>query len=148
MGRNKKSQIAMEYMLIVGFAFVTSILMFVLFYGESAQISYQITSKQIDQVATQVASSADKVYYLGENSKTTLKLNIPSNIANATVGNNEIVFYVMGPRGAISHNVKVTVGNVTGRLPYDSGFYSVTIQSLGDRVLINYTSRRRWRLSI
>ena len=139
MKTNKKSQIAMEYMLIVGFAFITSILMFVLFYGESAEISSQITSKQIDQVATQIASSADKIYYLGENSKTTLKVNIPSNLDNATVGNHEIVFYVKGPRGAISHNVKVTVGNVTGRLPYTSGFYSVTIKSLGDRVLINYT---------
>ena len=63
---------------------------------------------------------------------------MPSNILNTSVLNHEIVFRV-STRNGISENVKMTVANVTGQLPSNNGKYSITIQSKGDRVLINYT---------
>ena len=135
---NKKGQVAMEYILIVGFAFFTSILLFILFYEESNSMSSQITSKQIDQIASKIANNVDKVYYLGEHSKTTLKVTIPSNIVNTSVSNKEIIFRVRAS-GGISENVKTTVANVTGQIPSNQGLYYITIESQGDHVLINYT---------
>ena len=133
-----KAQIAMEYVIIIGFAFLTSMFMFILFYQESNEISSQITSKQVEQIAAKIANNADKIYYLGENSKTTLKISLPSNVINVTLANKEIVFNIRTSAGP-SDVVKTTVANITGTLPVNQGIYHVTIQSKGDYVLINYT---------
>ncbi len=135
----KKSQIAMEYIIILGFAFIASIFMFIVFFEESSDITNKLTSKQVENVITKIANNIDKVYYLGENSKTTLKINLPKTVVNSSVGNKEIVFKTKEMRGAISDNVRLIVADVSGELPKTGGIYFVTIQSEGDRVLINYT---------
>jgi hypothetical protein len=102
---NKKAQVGMEYMTLV--VFITAIILplILLYHTQYEGTNEQIRGNQADQIARKVLDAAESVYYLGEPSKTTVKVYIPEQVKNITVGNNEIVF-MMGTRQGIDEVVR------------------------------------------
>lgn len=135
MRNDKKAQIGMEYMTLV--VFITAIILplILLYHTQYEGTNEQIRGNQADQIARKVLDAAESVYYLGEPSKTTVKVYIPQQIENITISNKEIVFR-MRTRQGIDEVVRTSPINISGSINPNSGIKFVTVESKGTYVEI------------
>jgi uncharacterized protein (UPF0333 family) len=135
----KEGQISVEYMVIIGFATVITIPLIIIYFSFVQDSGSEIASTQISQIAKKVVDTAESVYYLGEPSQTTLKVNIPDNIvlANLSAGY-ELVFKIRNGERE-SDIVESSSVNITGTLPVIKGTYSITVKAVSDHVEVSYS---------
>jgi uncharacterized protein (UPF0333 family) len=133
---NRKAQVGMEYMILVGFLVVITIPLVLVYNSHYKSTSEQIISNQADQLGQKIIDTAESIYYLGEPSKTTIKIYVPQNIENLTIGNNEIVFGV-NVGGGRDDVVKVSSVPITGFVSATPGLHTVEIKSHGSYVNIS-----------
>ena len=124
-------------MVIIGFVTIITIPLILIYHNLVQESSIEISSHQINQIAKKVVDEAESVYYLGEPSQTTIKVNIPSNIVSASLTGNEIVFKIRTKNGD-SDVVQSTSVNITGSLPTKEGTYDITIKSKANHVEVSY----------
>src|SRR3989338_2716690 len=130
----KKSQISVEYMMIIGFVTLMTIPLILIYHSFVQDSSTEITSTQVQQIAQKIAGAAESVYYLGEPSQTTLKVNMPSNVVSADLSAGyEVVFRVKTTSGT-SDIVQNSPVNITGSLPTAEGLYTITIKAKSGHV--------------
>ena len=125
----------MEYMIILGFVAVITIPLVVIFMTQSDETNDDVKSNQVYLIAKKLADSAESVYYLGEPSKTTLKVYFPEDIFSVSIGNQEIMFR-MKTRSGVDDVVVMTAVDVNGTLPITAGTHYIKIESKGDYVWI------------
>ncbi|MBI2452012.1 hypothetical protein HYV50_02955 [Candidatus Pacearchaeota archaeon] len=112
----KRGQISVEYLIVISFVtFVAlSILGIALFY--SAEIKDSIKFSQLEQFAKKITSSAERIYYSGEPSRTTISAYLPEGVQAVTIQNKDIIFNVSTSSGtsviAYSSNVPIQ-GTIT-----------------------------------
>ncbi|MBS3100568.1 hypothetical protein J4204_00360 [Candidatus Woesearchaeota archaeon] len=123
-----KSQISVEYMLIIGFAMLMTTPLLLIYYTYSSDSSDSVATGQALQIARTIADSSESVYYLGKPSQTTLKLNFPDRISSASVSDREVVFK-MKTRSGITDVVQVSAVNMSGTLPTSQGIHVLTIKA-------------------
>ena len=134
----KEAQISVEYMFLIGFVTVIAIPLIVIYHSFTQQSGEEITSSQINQVAKNIVDTAESVYYLGEPSQTSLKVNIPDNVVLADLSAGyEIVFKVRTNSGR-SDIVQNSAVNITGSLPTAKGIYTITVKAKSDHVEVSY----------
>ena len=134
----KKSQISVEYMVIIGFVTLITIPLILIYHSFVQDSSTEITSTQVQQIAQKIAGAAESVYYLGEPSQTTLKVNMPSNVVSADLSAGyEVVFRVKTTSGT-SDIVQNSPVNITGSLPTAEGLYTITIKAKSGHVEVSY----------
>ena len=135
----KEAQISVEYMVLIGFVTVITIPLILIYYNFNQESSGEISSTQINQVAKKIVDAAESVYYLGEPSQTTIKINNPDNIwlVNLSAGY-EIVYKIRTSAG-ISDIVHNSAVNITGVLPSDPGAYTITVKAVSDHVEVSYS---------
>ena len=134
----KEAQISVEYMFIIGFITVITIPLIIIYQTFTQDSSDEITSSQILQVAKNIVDAAESVYYLGEPSQTTLKVNIPRGVVGANLSSGyEVVFKVKTPAGE-SDILQSSSVNITGSLPTSEGLYTITVKSKSDYVEVSY----------
>jgi len=95
----KKSQISMEYLIIVGFVVAVTIPLILIFTTHSTEMNEHVIANQANYIASKIVDSAESVYYLGASSKVTFRVQMPININAITIGNNEVVFFVKKSNG-------------------------------------------------
>lgn len=136
--KKTRAQVAMEYMILVGFLVVITIPLILVYNTQYRGTSQQIIANQADQIGQKIIDTAESIYYLGQPSKTTIKIYMPQQIENVTVIENEIIFKMMTAKGV---DEIVKIGNVpmNGTLPSTSGMHYITIQSVGSYVNISST---------
>jgi len=139
MNGRKNSQISVEYMMIIGFVTVITIPLIIIYYTFTQESGDEITSTQILQVVKKVVDAAESVYYLGEPSQTTLKVNIPGNIASADLSYGYEVVYKVKTRSGTSDIVQNSNVNITGSLPINKGAYTITIKAISNHVEVSYS---------
>lgn len=137
MNQRKNSQISVEYMMIIGFATLITIPLIIIYYSFTQESSEEISSAQIQQVAKNVVDAAESVYYLGEPSQTTLKVNIPGNIVLASLSDREVVFEMKTKAGKVDI-VRSSSVNITGSLPINKGTYTITVKAKSNYVEVSY----------
>lgn len=139
MGNAKKeAQISVEYMVIIGFVTVITIPLIIIYYTFTQQSGEEITSSQISQIAKKVVDAAESVYYVGEPSQTTLRVNVPDGVVSANLSSGkEVVFRVRSGTGE-ADIVQTTSVNISGSLPINKGTYLVTIKAMPDYVNASY----------
>ena len=135
LSKMKRSQVAMEYMIIVAFVAIITLPLVVIFMTQSDETNDDVKSNQVYLIAKKIADAAESVYYLGEPSKTTLKIYFPESIFLTSVGNNEITFR-MKTRNGVDDVVVMTAVEVNGTLPSTAGIHYIKIESKGDYVWI------------
>jgi uncharacterized protein (UPF0333 family) len=136
--RKKEAQVSMEYMFLIGFATIITIPLIIIYQSFIQDSSDEITSSQILQVAKKVIDAAESVYYFGEPSQTTLKVNIPGNVVLADLSAGyEVVFRVKTKTGK-ADIVQNSPVNITGSLPINKGTYTVTVKAKSDYVEVSY----------
>ena len=137
--RKKEAQVSVEYMLIIGFVTVITVPLVLIYYSFTQESADEINSAQIKQVARNIVDAAESVYYFGEPSQTTLKVNIPDNVvlANLSAGY-EVVFKIRTSSGR-SDIVENSPVNITGSLPTAKGLYTITVEAKSDHVEVSYS---------
>lgn len=134
----KEAQLSVEYLLIFGFAFLTILPIIIIFFTQTTYISDRIVMNQVDQITKKIVDAAESVYYVGEPSQTTLKIQMPKSIEQIIIQNREVVFKVR-----ISNQVTdiytVSSINLTGNLSGVAGIHFIEIKAVGDYVLISET---------
>jgi uncharacterized protein (UPF0333 family) len=135
---SRKAQVSMEYMILVGFLVVITIPLILVYNTQYKGTNIQIIANQADQLGQKIVDTAESVYYLGQPSKTTLKVYIPQQIENITVGDNEITFRVIVNKGT-DDVVKMSNVPISGTLKATPGMHYITVQSVGSYVNISST---------
>jgi hypothetical protein len=136
MAKNMHAQSSMEYLMLLAFILGITIVLVLIFQTYSQDTMDTIRMKQVDQLGRKLVDSVEKVYYLGEPSKITLKASLPSNVKSVSIGNKEI-FFVMSTAQGNNELVYVTNINVTGSLPVNEGVYQIFVESKGSYVKIS-----------
>ncbi|MBR9703294.1 hypothetical protein GOV10_04610 [Candidatus Woesearchaeota archaeon] len=136
--RGRRGQVAIEYLLVVMFAFIMIIPLIIAFYSESARFHDEVTSAQITQVKDALLKAVEEVYYLGPPSKQTLSLRFPEQIKSTAVTGDTIIFTVMSSSGTYEL-VGYAVTDVSGAIGTFDGIHTITVIATETSVLINET---------
>ena len=123
----------------MGFTLVLLIPTILLFATESEHIKSDIAISQASQIAREIAYKAEEMYYQGEPSKTTLKVNIPRGIENMTFQNKEIIIYYKTSDNVILDISQITPINISGNISTVQGVHLIAIKSEGDYVSVSET---------
>ncbi len=131
-----KAQISTEYIMIVGFALLLTIPTVIIFYSQSSSNLEQINSMQAKSVARKIVDNAEKVYYLGKPSVTTIKVLMPQRMESVSISGRELVISIRGSAG-VSDVVEVADVNMSGSITSSPGGLAyIRIENIGDRVNI------------
>ena len=130
-----KSQVSVEYMLIMGFAALMTLPLLLVYYSYSADSGDSVAVSQAIQIARKIADSAESVYYLGKPSQTTLKVNFPDKIHSTNLSNREVVFKIKTTNG-ITDIVQISSVNMSGSLPKTQGIHVITVTAQDNYVQI------------
>ena len=123
-----KSQISVEYMLVMGFATLMTIPLLLIYYSYAADSSDMVAASQALQIARKIVDASETVYYIGKPSQTTLKLSFPDKINSTSLSNYEVVFR-MKTKDGITDIVQVSSVNITGNLSKTQGLHLITIKA-------------------
>ena len=123
-----KSQVSVEYLLIIGFTTLMTIPLLLIYYSYSNESKDYVASAQALQIARNIVDASESVFYLGKPSQTTLKLNFPENIYSTNLSSREVVFKIKTANG-ISDIVQVSSVNISGSLPTSPGIHIITIKA-------------------
>lgn len=132
-----KGQVSMEYLLIVGIAFAMVLPILIIFSFNLSDVNDKINTNQAYKVAKKIADTSEVVYYLGEPSKNTIRLNFPPNIETIQIENREITFGIRTSSEEILDVSAATSINISGNLSVISGNHYVVVQAHDGYVLIS-----------
>ena len=134
----KKSQISVEYMVIIGFVTLITIPLILIYHSFVQDSSDEITSTQVLQIAKKIADTAESVYYMGEPSQATLSINMPNMVAAANLSAGyEIAFKIRTGSGT-ADIVQGSSVNITGSLPVNKSAYAITLVAKSGHVEASY----------
>ncbi len=136
----RRSQVSMEYMLVVGFTLLLIVPILVLYGREKEAINNQVSMRQAENIARKIADSAETVYYIGKPAKTTLKVYMPQRVHSATVANNEIYFTINYGKLLADTPAAYCSVNVTGNISTKPGIQYIEIAA--DDNVVNITTRQ------
>jgi len=132
----KRAQIAVEYITILGFVIVSTLVLVVIFNAHATSMNDQVTGHQVERLAEKIVDTAEAVYFIGEPSRTVLKLYFPQRITNVSLSGRELVFFVRTSFG-IDEVVKLSQVNLTGTLPITAGIHYVQVEAQGGEVQLS-----------
>ena len=130
-----KSQVSVEYMLVMGFAALMTLPLLLIYYTYSSDSSESVAASQALQVARRIVDASESVYYLGSPSQTTLKLAFPDRIYSTNMSSKELVFKIK-TRNGLTDIVQVSAVNMSGSLPTSQGIHVITITAQDNYVQI------------
>lgn len=130
-----KSQVSVEYMLVMGFASLMTLPLLLIYYTYTSDSSESVAAGQALQIARRIVDASESVYYLGSPSQTTLKLNFPDRIYSTNLSNNELVFKIKTKNG-LTDIVQVSAVNMSGNLPISQGIHVITVTAQNNYVQV------------
>jgi len=131
-----KSQVAVEYLIIVSVAFM--ILIPLILFLNQTFIGYSDDNKlsKADTAAKKIGHTADWVYSQGPPAKQTIEVYIPKDIEEVSLINKTLSFKVRTSAG-ISDVYHETVATLNGTIPITSGYYFLSLVAFQDYVNIS-----------
>lgn len=133
--RSRLAQASLEFLMIVSVSLVMSMPLVLIFTNQQDSLRADIISAQIERVATNVADTADEVYYMGPPAQKTIRVDFPQGINEVILDDNRIIF-VMGVGGANYEVVREVVGDLEGDISSGEGTKRLRFISLQDGVRI------------
>jgi len=118
--KNRKSQISIEYVIIVGFTtfILIGVLSLALIY--SGTIKDRIKLVQVNNFANKILSTSESVFYYGEPSKATVSVVLPKGVINITILGNTLYIETQTSSG-IEKNGFVSNVPITGDITTSPG---------------------------
>ena len=130
-------QVSIEYMVIIGFVTVITIPLIIVCHSFIQESNDEITSTQVSQIAKKIVDAAESVYYMGEPSQTSLRVNIPGNVITANTSNYEVLFQIKTKSGVVDIIQSSSV-NITGSLPTNRSTYMITVRAVSNYAYVSY----------
>ena len=124
---SRKSQISMEYMMVVGFSLLMVIPIISIYGMERVNMRQEVNIKQAQNIANKLADSAETVYYLGKPTKTTLKVYMPEDIESVTINGRTILFKMRYSKEITDVPPPLLSINVTGNLSIKPGIQYIEV---------------------
>jgi len=81
----KKSQESLEYITIFGIAFIILSIVAGVFFSYVNETKQSLDKQQIDNIANEVISNIEKIYFLGKGNRLTTSANFPVGIENISI---------------------------------------------------------------
>ena len=132
-----KSQVSVEYMLVIGFITLLILPLLLVYYTYSSDTSNSVATSQALVIARNIVDASESVYYLGKPSQTTLKLNFPEGISSTSLSDYEVVFKMKTTNG-VTDIVQVSSVNMSGSLPISQGLHVITVKAEDGYVQVTY----------
>ncbi|HHE36896.1 MAG TPA: hypothetical protein ENL16_03730 [Candidatus Woesearchaeota archaeon] len=143
-------QAAFEYLMVVGIALLLIVPGAVLFYNYSVKSGDMLARSKIDLAGSEIIDSVEKVYYIGESSWETIRVDFPDNVRDIYILNNEELVVEYDTSVGVSESVFFSDINMTTSYPAGGGRSNISssphpglnvikVISMGDYVLINET---------
>ncbi|MBL7050896.1 class III signal peptide-containing protein [Candidatus Woesearchaeota archaeon] len=129
---NKRGQIAVEYMVIMG---VILIVLSPFVYKEVNKYIVKARINDANNLISGITKSADSLYSLGPGNQKHLYIDVPKGVTDVNIYGREIVFAVDTPEGS-KDIIMVTKGYVTGVIPIDSGVHKIKMRVLETGVVL------------
>jgi len=130
-----RGQASLEFIIIVGMVMFFIVTGSIVLYNYSSRANDEIARANIHKIGLDIADSVEKVYYIGENSWETIRVNNPSNVRSISIiDNSELVISYDG-RGGMSEAVFFIDVNVSNRVVTNhSGLVLIKVVSFGNQV--------------
>ncbi|MCA9496194.1 MAG: hypothetical protein KC589_04585 [Nanoarchaeota archaeon] len=80
-----KSQSSMEFLVIFGISFTLILLLGSLFFSYSSGAKSELDQRQIEKFAGEMITNIEKVYFLGQGNRVTMKTRFPNGIENFSI---------------------------------------------------------------
>lgn len=132
MGAKVLGQVSIEYLIVVGFAFLLLIPLIIIYYESQNDMSSKITSAQADRISSEIVDTADAVYYLGPPTKKTFKVYMPEGVSDIIIGSDYVLMETTSFQGA----PRYSVANLSGNLSTYAGLHIIRIQAVAAGVEI------------
>ena len=131
-----KSQVAVEYLIIVSVAFM--ILIPTVLYLNQSFIGFNDDSKvsKASETVKKIGQTADWVYSQGPPAKQTIEIFIPKDLDEISLINKTVLFKVRTSTG-VSDIFYDSVAPLNGTLPSNSGYYFISLTAFQDYVNIS-----------
>ena len=127
----RKAQSAMEFLMVVMFAFLILFGILMVAYVQTSTFQADVTAAQVQKVGNSIVDAANAAYYAGPPTKKTITLYFPENINSVVLRNQTIIFTVQSSGGAGNYEYAVFAAtNMTGSIRKFSGLHVVTIEAL------------------
>lgn len=131
--KKRFGQISIEYTAVIGFALLMIIPLIVVFFLQSGDLTDKVNMNQANQIGIRLVDAAESVYYIGQPSKTVLKVYMPNHVQKINISNREIVFKIETING-IKEIVRTSSVNITGNLSKENGIQYITVEAKGGYV--------------
>ena len=132
----KKAQISVEFITIFGFVFLMMVPLIIIFFDQSGHVKDSIAANHLRNIAIKITDKAETVYYLGEPSKTTLKVYFPEHIESVNISSRSVIFGYRTSRNILQEMISVSQVNITGNISSDPGIHYIKLESSGGYVSI------------
>ncbi len=92
----KRSQAAMEYLMVAGIAFVIIVPMMYVLYQYTSDMGQDVSEAKIKKIGDDIVNSAEQIFYLGEPSRTTLRFDMPDGVHRIYVTGDRTLVFELG----------------------------------------------------
>lgn len=133
----KKGQVAIEYLMIVGFVLVVLIPGLVVYYNYTSSSQDKITTSKADKIAQEVVDAVDSVYYYGEGSQNTMTIDLPENVEYIYFEGKEMTIGIALENGDITEIVRASDVQMEGTIYNTPGKKDIIIKAFADKVVVN-----------
>ena len=127
-----KSQISLEYLLLVGL--LLAVLSPIFYYSFSTS-TQTIKMNQASNLVKKIANTADTLYALGPNSQDTIEIIVPGGVENITIDNKEVLLAINLFKG-ISYIGMDTKTNISGTINTKAGDYHITLKNENNTIKV------------
>ena len=134
--KSRKSQISIEYVIIVGFASFVLIMVLGLALVFSGAIKDRIKLIQVNNFANKILSTSESVFFYGEPSKATISAYLPDGVINITLLGNTLFIETQTSTGIEKYGFAGKVP-ITGDITTTSGIKRLEFIAEETRVSIN-----------
>jgi len=110
----KKSQVATEFLVIMGIVIVILIPAGYILLNYESSSSDSITAAKIDKASSEIIQSVNNLYTKGIESKTIMEIDIPEGVQSISFQNNEVIFTYLTSKGNSNEIAKVANANLIG----------------------------------
>ncbi len=136
----RKGQAAMEYLLIVGLAFVILTPMLYMFYDYTSTLRRDVNLAKVYKIGGTMANTAEQMYYLGPPSKTTLRFNMPDGVVNLTIrgARQDVLVFHFGDPATYEEIVipgNVPMASLLNASDMSPGIKIISVEATSDEVL-------------
>lgn len=122
--------------MIIGVVFAIFIPLIIVSTTRSASLTNQVQQEIAFTLGQQIVDKAETIFYLGEPSKSQMRIRMPEGVKSIDLRNRELVFIVAAIAGETEIVVPSTI-NISGTIPTTSGIHTITLESRGSYVQIS-----------